>query len=160
MLVEASVPPTVPPVEVPAPPWIDGQTEYGKTYEYQVQGLVKAGAGTAESRLSEAVQITPEDRFPPAVPAGLTAVPSTASIELVWERNTEPDLAGYRVYRSEQEGAKGQSVTRDLLPVPAFRDTSVEPGHRYWYSVTAVDRAGNESLSSVQVAVEVTQPRS
>jgi hypothetical protein len=41
---------------------------------------------------------------------------------------------------------------------PAYRDTSVQPGHRYWYSVTAVDRSGNESVPSASVAVEVAQP--
>jgi fibronectin type 3 domain-containing protein len=49
-------------------------------------------------------------------------------------------------------------ITPDLLLAPAYRDTSVEPGHRYWYSVTAVDRAGNESDASAAVAVDVAKP--
>jgi len=44
------------------------------------------------------------------------------------------------------------------LLAPAYRDTSVEPGHRYWYTVTAVDRAGNESEASGAAAVDVAQP--
>jgi fibronectin type 3 domain-containing protein len=44
-----------------------------------------------------------------------------------------------------------------LLPTPAVRDTSVQAGHRYWYTVTAVDRAGNESALSAPVAIRVTQ---
>jgi fibronectin type 3 domain-containing protein len=43
------------------------------------------------------------------------------------------------------------------LLAPAYRDTSVEPGRRYWYSVTAVDHAGNESEASSAVAVDVTK---
>ena len=81
-------------------------------------------------------------------------------MDLSWSINLETDLAGYRVYKSEQEGARGQLITPDLLPVPAVRDTSVEPGHRYWYTVTAVDRAGNESAPSNPVAIDVTQPPS
>jgi fibronectin type 3 domain-containing protein len=110
------------------------------------------------------VTVTPLDTFPPAVPQGLVAAllpgaaPGSAVVDLSWSINLETDLAGYHVYRSEQEGTKGQLVTPDLLPTPAVRDTSVEPGHRYWYTVTAVDRAGNESAPCTPVVVEVTQP--
>jgi fibronectin type 3 domain-containing protein len=43
------------------------------------------------------------------------------------------------------------------LPVPAVRDSSVALGHRYWYTVTAVDRAGNESGPSRPVAVDIAE---
>jgi fibronectin type 3 domain-containing protein len=79
-------------------------------------------------------------------------------VDLSWSISLETDLAGYRVYRSELEGTRGQVLNPDLLPTPAVRDTSVKPGHRYWYTVTAVDRAGNESAPSAPVAIEVAQP--
>ena len=79
-------------------------------------------------------------------------------VDLSWSINLETDLAGYRVYRSEQQDAKGALITADLLLAPAYRDTSVEPGKRYWYSVTAVDRAGNESEASAAFAVDVAKP--
>jgi len=47
-----------------------------------------------------------------------------------------------------------------LLPTPAFRDNAVVPGRRYWYTVTALDRAGNESAPSSSVAVDIPQPPS
>ena len=80
--------------------------------------------------------------------------------DLSWAINLETDLAGYRVYRSEQESTRGQVLNPELLPTPAIRDTSVEPGHRYWYTVTAVDHAGNESAPSAPVVVEVALPPS
>jgi hypothetical protein len=49
-------------------------------------------------------------------------------------------------------------ITTELLLAPAHRDTSVEPGHRYWYSVTAVDRAGNESEANAAIMVDVAKP--
>jgi fibronectin type 3 domain-containing protein len=88
------------------------------------------------------------------------SAPGAALVDLSWSINLETDLAGYRVYRSEQEGTRGQLLAPDLLPTPAVRDTSVEPGHRYWYTVTAVDRTGNESAPSAAVVVDVTQPSS
>jgi fibronectin type 3 domain-containing protein len=79
-------------------------------------------------------------------------------VDLSWSINLETDLAGYRVYRSEEQDTRGVVITPELLLAPAYRDTSVEPGHRYWYSVTAVDRAGNESETSTAVAVGVAKP--
>ena len=79
-------------------------------------------------------------------------------VDLSWSINLETDLAGYRVYRSEQEGTKGELLTKELLLTPAYRDTSVHNGQKYWYSVTAVDKAGNESVPSPPIAVEVAQP--
>jgi fibronectin type 3 domain-containing protein len=78
-------------------------------------------------------------------------------VDLSWSINAEPDLAGYRVYRSEQENDKGQPVTPDLLLSPAYRDTSLALGHQYWYRVTAVDRSGNESAPTPPVAADVAQ---
>jgi fibronectin type 3 domain-containing protein len=80
------------------------------------------------------------------------------AVELSWSINVEPDLAGYRVYRAEQEGVRGALLTPELLPSPAYRDNSVQSGHRYWYTVTAVDRSGNESAPSLAVEIEVAQP--
>ena len=79
-------------------------------------------------------------------------------VDLSWSINLETDLAGYRVYRSEQEGARGQLITPDLLPTPAVRDTSIQPGHRYWYIVTALDRAGNESPPGAPVVDHIAPP--
>jgi hypothetical protein len=136
------------------PEYLDATTQYGKTYRYAVQAIVKRGASVAESEVSESVSITPEDRFPPAVPAGLTAVAAVRSIELSWERNTEPDLKGYYLYRSVEGGA-WQRVG-ELLEVPAARDPAMESGRRYRYAVSAVDQRGNESARSAPV--EITAP--
>lgn len=144
----------------------DGQFEFGKTYVYVVRTVIPAEGDEIESDNSEPVTLTPLDTFPPAAPQGLVAAvlpgatPSAFVVDLSWSINLETDLAGYRVYRSEQEVARGQLMTPELLPVPAVRDGSVALGHRYWYTVTAVDRAGNESAPSNPVAVDITEPPS
>ena len=141
--------------------------DFGKTYLYIVRTVISQAASTAiESSDSNSAIVTPQDIFPPAVPQGLVAAVIVGSptnpleVDLSWSINLETDLAGYRVYRSEQKDTPGQLVTPDLLPSPAYRDTSVQPGRLYWYSVTSVDRSGNESAPSAPVAAEITQPSS
>jgi len=142
----------------------DTSVVFDHTYVYTVRSVIQVEAGERESADSQPVTITPRDLFPPATPQGLVAAvlpgvaPGTLLVDLSWSINLETDLAGYHVYRSEQEGTTGQLVTPGLLSTPAIRDTSVVPGHRYWYTVTAVDRAGNESPRCEPVAVDVTQP--
>ncbi len=130
---------------VKASEWVDTEVQYGKTYRYYALSV----SGSAESAPSLQVAITPADRFPPAAPTGLAAVEGAGSIELAWERNTEPDFAGYRVYR-------GADVIADLHPSPTFGDRKIESGTRYRYSVSAVDKEGNESAHSAEV--EITAP--
>jgi fibronectin type 3 domain-containing protein len=74
-------------------------------------------------------------------------------VELVWTANAEPDLAGYHVYRHEQDGP-AQKLNPELVRTPIFRDGSVAARHVYLYHVTAVDLIDNESSPSEEVQVE------
>ncbi len=141
--------------------------DFGKTYAYVVRSLVLVEGNALESSDSVSVIVSARDTFPPAAPQNLVAAgvlsgapAGSVLVDLSWSINLETDLAGYRVYRSERQDTRGVLITPDLLLTPAYRDTSVEPGHRYWYSVTAVDRAGNESEPSAAVAVDVAKPSS
>ncbi|MGB7721351.1 MAG: hypothetical protein WBL65_15705 [Bryobacteraceae bacterium] len=144
-----------PVANVPQPTWTDSGAEFGKHYVYQVQTMVKLPNNTeAESDVSEEAGITPEDRFPPAVPAGLNAATAPNSIELSWDGDTEPDLAGYRVYRST--GAGPFEKIGEMVTIPSYSDRAVEHGKTYRYAVSAIDKTGNESARSVPV--EATLP--
>jgi hypothetical protein len=123
------------------PLFLDGSIEFGTTYRYFVQSVQKTSEKYAESEPSAEITFKPTDKFGPAVPTGLTAVPGTRTIELVWERSPEKDFASYRVYRDGQKVADGQTA-------PAFSDRDVKAGVRYRYQVSAVDTAGNESALS------------
>lgn len=144
----------------------DMQFDFGKTYGYIVRSAVEAGGNFLESDDSDPVVVSAADTFPPAIPQNVVAAlisgasPSAPEADLSWSINVETDLAGYRVYRSERQDSKGDLLPPDLLLSPAYRDTSVQAGHHYWYSVTAVDRTGNESAPSAPVALDVAQPSS
>jgi hypothetical protein len=141
----------------------DTQFEFGKTYAYAVRSVIAEGGRALESADSAPGVVTPRDIFPPAAPTGLaaavlSAVGAAAFVDLSWNISSEPDLAGYRVYRSDEQGASHQLLTPQLLLSPAHRDMSVQAGHRYSYTVTAVDRSGNESALSAPVIADLTQP--
>jgi fibronectin type 3 domain-containing protein len=106
------------------------------------------------------ITIDARDVFPPATPAGLQTVADAEAhvIDLSWQPDTEPDLAGYMVYRREAgSGAPPVRISSPAQLAPSFRDTSTLPGHAYEYSVSAVDRDGNESPRSAEV--EETLPQ-
>jgi hypothetical protein len=140
--------------EVQQPEWLDRTAEFGKPYTYLVQRIVKLGDNrTAQSELSEEASLTPKDTYPPAAPRGLRVVAGPTSIELAWDRNTEPDLAGYHIYRSMGGGAWEKLA--DVSQAPAYSDHQVEAGKTYQYAISAVDQAGNESPRSAPVEAAV-----
>jgi hypothetical protein len=141
-----------PVANVQMPEWTDTATEFGKRYTYLVQTIVKLGnRREAESELSDEASVVPSDIFPPAAPQGVQGSSAPNSIELNWERNTEEDLHGYRVYRGEGNGAMEKIA--DVSVVPSYSDRKVEHGKTYRYAVAAVDQAGNESPRSAPIDV-------
>jgi hypothetical protein len=138
--------------ETASSPYRDSQFEFGQTYFYQVSAVFGKPGHEALSDASPALLVTPKDLFPPAPPQGLQSIYSAGAVELVWTANTEPDLAGYNVYRLENQTP--QRVNKELVRTPIFRDTAAPPGQTLTYYVTALDRSGNESKASEKETVE------
>jgi hypothetical protein len=133
---------------------IDPTAERGNTYRYTAQRVVgvELNGHTLQLRSAPSAAVTAvmKDTFPPKAPTRLAAIPSSGSIDLSWEPNTESDLAGYIVFRQtvSSTGADAGTPTRlTAAPIqtPAYSDRTAEPGQRYSYRVTAVDTVGNES---------------
>jgi hypothetical protein len=90
------------------------------------------------------------DRTPPAAPS-TPAVTSAGGgvVSLSWTYGSEPDLAGYRVYRSPTSGGPYQAVG-PFLDRPAFLDTTAPPGTTVYYTVRAFDTSGNASTPTAE----------
>ncbi len=151
--------------ETPSSSFRDTTFEFGHSYVYSVRSVVRYGVASdeaVESGDSNLLALTPKDIFPPAAPQGLVAVPvpatpgSPAHIELSWAISPENDLAGYNIYRMEQGSSPVPRLNESTLLTPAYRDITVSPGHLYIYTVTAVDRAGNESPASEPVTAGIS----
>jgi hypothetical protein len=121
----------------------DQQFEFDHPYVYTIRTLARSGEFTAESDDSAPKKVRPEDHFPPATPMAVRAVQIEGVAEISWSPNTEPDLAGYNVYRGTVR------LNDKLIVNTVFRDPA--PGASPRYTVTAVDTHNNESKHSEEV---------
>lgn len=128
--------------ETEPPEYIDSTVELGTKYLYYVQAV----SGDLVQSVTASASITPEDVFAPSAPTGLTAEQGVNSIDLSWERNTEPRFQGYNVYRSAAGGPVEKVAS--LIAAPTYSDHQIESGKRYRYTVTAVGTNGKESAPS------------
>jgi fibronectin type 3 domain-containing protein len=144
---------------------IDRTIEWEKHYEYWVTPVTlwrngDQQNGEVEGDDSLHVSVFTHDVFPPAVPSGLQAIFSQVGqqsfIDLTWIPNSDSDLAGYNVYR-RTENSQPVKINNELIKTPAFRDTNVQPGMKYFYSVSAVDLRNNESGRSPEASESVPQ---
>jgi hypothetical protein len=136
---------------------IDASALFNQRYRYVLErvAVVELSGQSVEIQgmPSDAIEVSTKDTFAPAVPQGLVVVADTAAgaIDLSWSPDTDTDLAGYRVYRRDvHTGVPAQRIASLNLET-SFRDTGVEAGHTYAYSVSAIDQSGNESKASPEV---------
>ena len=81
----------------------------------------------------------------------MAGIPSEGSINLIWEPNSERDLAGYILMRGAAPGETLEPITPAPIQETRFKD-DVQSGVQFVYAVKAVDTAGNVSPLSPRVA--------
>ncbi|MGH9410467.1 MAG: fibronectin type III domain-containing protein [Vicinamibacterales bacterium] len=121
----------------------------GKEQCFTVRTVATVVGLPIESDASPAGCVTPRDTFPPAAPKNLAVVGGTGGrMNLIWDANTETDLAGYIVLRAEAPDARLQPLTPQPIKEPRYTDETAKPGTTYLYAVIAVDTSGNRSERS------------
>jgi hypothetical protein len=113
-----------------------------------ITGRMTDDAGNSSSWMDVLGSVT-IDTQPPEPPRGLVAIGRDRRVALSWETNNEKDLAGYRIYRSDTPLTGYRQVAETELTDLA--DQSVENGLHYYFRVTALDLAGNESPPSAKL---------
>ena len=83
-------------------------------------------------------------------------IQSTANhvVNLSWNASTTKDVSGYNVYRSP-DGKAWTKINSSLVGSTLYADASVSNGSTYYYSTTAVDVYGKESVKSNTVQAVV-----
>jgi hypothetical protein len=127
----------------------DPRIVWGEERCYTVRSVAVLGDLRVESDAPPPACAVLTDRFAPAPPANLQSSPTEGAVSLIWDANTEKDLAGYIVLRGSSP-AQLEPITPAPIQETTFRD-QVAAGVRFTYAVKAVDRAGNSSPASKTV---------
>lgn len=141
--------------------YVDTVTLDGRSYLYYVTAIDQQNR---ESPPGQALVVTVADRTPPRTPSLLSLHLSGNAIAIRWQANPDPDLAGYRLYRSTSwpvDRSLGPLHGATLLTTPTYVDQVVLNGQTYHYVFTAVDQAGNESRPSIDAqmpTIDLTGP--
>jgi fibronectin type 3 domain-containing protein len=130
----------------------DLATQPGTGYFYEVTAV--NGAGLEGLASNEASTVTGDTA--PAAPSGLSALGENSQVVLDWADNVESDLDGYRVYRSTVPDGGFVQVGPAVVTSSAFVDATTANDTTYYYVVSAVDDAGNESGFSTTVSATPT----
>lgn len=122
--------------------YLDQAVRFGERYVYTV-AAVASETPLVLSALSAESEVNYEDRFPPAPPAGLVALPEGTEVRLRWNAATAEDTASYVVFRQDP-GGEFHRVNAEPVTELEYLDTGLVPGNTYRYRVAAVDRSGNQ----------------
>jgi len=126
----------------------------GITYYFRIAAVDTA---QQESLFSNEVNVIPRTSdIPPAAPQNLRAILGDRQVTLTWTANSETDLLRYRIY-----GGTTANPTANLDSVNAISNTTkiidgLVNGVTYYFRITAVDAALQESGYSNQVSAKPT----
>ena len=139
-----------------------GVTESGldpdTDYSYAIFTKDTAGNTTPTAKSITVRTLTIPDNTAPSTPTGLDVTAGNAEATMTWNAVPDHDLANYIVYQSPQQNGPwtpslGSPTNRTSLKV-----TGLTNGSTYWFTVTALDTSGNESLKPNALKANPTAP--
>ncbi|HYA14914.1 MAG TPA: GNA1162 family protein, partial [Syntrophales bacterium] len=120
-----------------------------------ITGYLRDDAGNT-AQWVDAIGTVTLDTIPPDTVENVSAVGRNSVVLLRWGNSPASDLAEYRVYRSSTPLSGFQQIAK--MEVNEYRDEKLANTQKYYYQVTAVDRAGNESEKSNTVTGMPVEP--
>jgi len=114
-----------------------------------ITGYLEDDAGNT-AQWVDAVGSVTLDTTPPDIPKNFKAVGRNGFVLLNWEKSVAPDLVGYRLYRSQTPLTGFAEIARTELN--EHRDAGLTNDRKYYFQISAVDQAGNESERSGVIA--------
>ena len=83
---------------------------------------------------------------------------SAANVNLIWDANSEPDLAGYKLFYGTASGHYDVSV--DVGNTNSYTIANLSEGTTYYFAAVAYDASHNESAYSEELVFTVKAPNS
>jgi fibronectin type 3 domain-containing protein len=136
----------------------DTKLKKGELAFYQIQGVdffADSGPETIPVLGMVKIELRPAPLRRPEMKSGET------SISMSWEPSPDKDIVGYNIYRTRRYEGKGEKLNDGLIAGTSFTDENVKVDLNYFYSVTAVNKGGYESLPSLNgqgLAKDATPP--
>jgi hypothetical protein len=131
-----------------------------KNSENTTYYIVEAIGDQGQTVRSFSKLIMREDTMAPAIPINLAGRinDTTGVVEISWAANTEPDLIGYKVYRSSNSEAKAISIHDKLITINQYRDTiSLKSLNSFlYYYIVAFDE--NMNPSDMSAVLKIKRP--
>jgi hypothetical protein len=123
--------------------FIDTKLDDGQVYKYQIRAITFDDIKSTPSQTVQAIT----KHLPPDIKALAVTHDLPKKIKLNWQSTTISDFDHYNVYRSSS--ASGSMDLHAKIATNSFVDDIQEDGKQYFYRVTAVDKDGLESDSSI-----------
>jgi hypothetical protein len=121
-----------------------GQTaSFGVTFTPTVAGSAMGSASVVSTAANSPLSVSV---------SGSGAQPH--SVSLSWSESSS-GVVGYNVYSSTQANGPANKLNSTPVSAMAYTDNTVQSGQTYYYWVTALDSAGDESAYSSDVAVTI-----
>lgn len=136
------------PIQVEANQYILQNLNEGTQYQL--------GVSSVDSQGNESYQVfaTAIPEVFPRMPQDFRVIPQPDHVALSWQANTELDLQGYIVYRSNASGEAGSPLHDGILTDTQYLDEDVEGeiGSYYYYRMQAIDT--DENLSGTTQTIK------
>jgi fibronectin type 3 domain-containing protein len=101
--------------------------------------------------------VQPVDSIPPAIPTGFKgSVDTSGIVTLTWNKNTESDLLGYKVYRAQIKNEEAIALFDIAWRDTVYRDTIVVKNlnRKVYYALASLDHRYNQSDPTALLELE------
>jgi fibronectin type 3 domain-containing protein len=142
---------------VQEPEFTDAGLVNARLYAYKVRALALYGDTLQAGGASQEVAGVPRDLAPPPQPQNLEVIAVPGGVKLVWQAVAGNDLAGYRIYRRQEESGGPELIAEVGPDRNQYIDQPRGDGRKLYYSVTAFDTAqpANESLPTGEEFIDL-----
>ncbi|MBN2609946.1 MAG: hypothetical protein JXB00_00150 [Bacteroidales bacterium] len=125
------------------------------SYRYAIQS---ENTSYLKSNLSEPVSVIPGIDAIPASPAGIQITVEKGYVQILWQavNDVDPSVTGYNILRRTFAGNDWKTLNKNLVLSNQFKDTTVQSGVIYEYTVQSVNQ--NNLQSDITYIVTMNVP--
>jgi hypothetical protein len=119
-------------------------------YTYKITSVDVTGNESLGSSITVTTSAVP-DTIPPNAVTGVSAGSGDGTATLTWLAVSDPSLAGYNVYES-LDNLTYTKINTSVITATNYIVSSLTNGTLYYFKLTALDMASNESVKSASVS--------